>query len=52
MENLQRDRTVVAEVVGQKHGGHAAAAQLALEPVPVCQAALELIAEVCHAGLS
>jgi hypothetical protein len=42
----------VPEIVGQKDRGHATPAQLALEPVPVSQAALELIAEVCHADLS
>jgi hypothetical protein len=37
MEHLERDRPIVAEVVGEKHGGHAAAAERALEPVAVAQ---------------
>jgi hypothetical protein len=40
----------VTKVVGQKDRGHAAPPQLALEPVPVSQTALELLAEVCHTG--
>ena len=52
VQDLERDRAVVPEVVGEEHRRHAAAPELALEPVPVCQAALELVTEVCHAGLS
>jgi hypothetical protein len=48
MHDLQRDRAVVPEIVGQKHRGHATPPQLALEPVAVNQATLELLAEVCH----
>ena len=48
MEHLKGDRALVPEVVGQKHGGHAAAAKLAFEPVSVGQAALELLAQVSH----
>ena len=33
MEHLQCDWSVVLEIVCQVHGGHAAPAQLALEPV-------------------
>jgi hypothetical protein len=48
MEHLERHRPVVAEVLGQKHGSHAATAKLAFEAVPVGQAVLELLAQVCH----
>jgi hypothetical protein len=48
MHDLQRDRPVVAEIVGQEHRGHATAPQLALEPVAVSEADLDLLAEVCH----
>ena len=51
MQHLQRDRAVVPEIVGEIHRGHATPPQLALEPVPVGQAALELLTEVYHAGL-
>ena len=37
MKHLQGDRAVVLEVVGEVHRGHAAPAQLALEPVAVSQ---------------
>ena len=52
VQDLERDRAVVPEIVGQEHRGHATPPQLALEPVAVSQAALELFAEVCHASLS
>jgi hypothetical protein len=51
MQHLERHRPLVPEVMGQKYGGHAAPSQLAIELVSVSQAALELIAEVCHVGL-
>ena len=35
MEHLERDRAVVPEVLGQVDGGHAAAAELALDAVAV-----------------
>jgi hypothetical protein len=47
-QHLERNRPVVSENVGQKHRGHATPSQLALEPVSVRQAGLELLAEVCH----
>ena len=50
-QHLQRDPAVVPEIVGEIHRGHATLPQFALEPVSVCQAALELVAEVYHAGL-
>ena len=37
MEHLERDRPVVPEVPGEPDGGHAAAAELALELVSVPQ---------------
>ena len=37
MEHLERDRAVVPEVAGELDGGHAAAAELALELVSVPQ---------------
>jgi hypothetical protein len=48
MQDLQRDRAIVSEIVGQEHGGHATPTQLALESIAVNQAALELFPEVCH----
>ena len=41
MENLQGDGAVVPEIAGQVDGGHAAAAELALEHVAVGQGGLE-----------
>ena len=41
VENLQRDRAVVPEVVGEIDRGHSAAAELALEHVAVGQGGLE-----------
>jgi hypothetical protein len=35
MENLDRDRTAVLQVLGEIHGGHAPAAELALEMVGI-----------------
>lgn len=35
MQNLERHRAVVPEVFGQKHGGHAAAADLPLHAVAI-----------------
>ena len=48
MEHLERDRAVVAEVLGEVHRGHAAAPQLALEPVSVAEGGLERGAEISH----
>jgi hypothetical protein len=41
MENLQGDGAVVPDIAGQVDGGHAAAAELALEYVAVGQGDLE-----------
>ena len=48
VQHLERDRALVPQIVGQEDRGHAAPPQLALEPVAVGQAALKLLAEVCH----
>ena len=37
MEHLERDGAVVSQVVREEYGGHAAASQLTLDPVGVCQ---------------
>ena len=48
MEHLERDRAVVPEVLREVDRGHAAAAELALEPVAVGEGGLESRAEVGH----
>src|SRR6185437_15715282 len=48
MENLQRDWPIVAKVAGQKHRGHAAATELALDRVAARQSAIQPRAEVRH----
>ncbi len=48
MEQLQGDRPIMANIVGQVDGGHATAPQFALEAVAIGQTALELLAEICH----
>ena len=42
VEHLERDRAVVLEVLGQEHGGHPPAPELALERVARAQAVLKL----------
>ena len=42
MEDLDGDRTVVAEVVGQIHGGHATSPELALDAVTVGKSSCKL----------
>src|SRR5687767_15911784 len=42
-EHLDRDRSIVLEVIGEVHHGHAALPQLALDPVAVAQGAGELL---------
>jgi hypothetical protein len=49
-EDLDRRVPLVLEIVGQAHGGHAALAELALEPVGGAECLLELIAEVDGRG--
>ena len=51
MQHFERHRALVPEVVDQKYGRHPAPAKLAIEPVTVSQAILDLLAEVCHVGL-
>jgi hypothetical protein len=48
VEDFQSDRAVVPQVVRQVDRGHAAPPKLALETVPISQATLEPLAEVCH----
>ena len=47
-EHLDRDLAVVLEVLGEVDRGHAAPAELALDPVAVRQAAFKLLAQVSH----
>ena len=49
-EQLERDPPVVAEVLGQVDGGHAAGADLALDPVAVGQGELEAALRLGHAA--
>ena len=49
-EEFQRDPPVVAEVLGQEDGGHAAGADLALDPVAVGQGELEPGLRLGHGG--
>ena len=51
VEHLERHRPVVAEVVGEADRGHAAAAELALERVPVLQSRAEGLYRVRHRSL-
>ena len=51
MQHLERDRAVVPEVLGQEDRGHAAAPELALEPVALRQAAGKLLVQVSHSRL-
>ena len=48
VEHLERDRPLVAEVLGQVHDGHAAAAELPLERVASAQPSLQLRAQIGH----
>lgn len=48
VHDLEGDRSVVAEVVGEIHGGHTAAAQLALERVAARQLRPEAVRDVRH----
>ena len=52
MQDLERDGPVVPEVVGQKHRGHAAASELALDPVPIGQGRLQAIQLIGHEYLA
>ena len=48
MENLERDRPVVLEIVREEHRGHPAAPKLTPERVVACQAAFEENSKVWH----
>ena len=48
MQHLERDGSIVPEVDREKDRGHAAPPELALDTVPISQAGLKLVAEVCH----
>jgi hypothetical protein len=57
MEDLDRDRSAVLQVLGEIDGGHAAAAKLALELIPLADRGLEPILQIgravsvgCHVG--
>ena len=51
VEHLQGDGSLVPKVLGQVDGGHAAPAELALEPVAIRQAACKLLVQVSHSRL-
>ena len=44
----QGDVSIVLEVVGEVHGGHAATAELTLEAVTICESGLKVGVEVGH----
>jgi hypothetical protein len=48
VQDLEGDRAVVLEVLGETDGGHAAAAQLALDLVPAGKGSPEAIQQVGH----
>ncbi len=50
VEDLEGHRPVVAEVLGEVDGGHAAAPELAVEPVAVGQRGAQAVPPVAHAG--
>ncbi len=47
-QDLDRHRARILEVVGQEHGGHAAAAELALQRVAAGERGVQLIDEIGH----
>ena len=49
-EHFDGDLAVVLEVVGQVDGGHAALAELALDPVGGAEGTLKLVAQVAGRG--
>ena len=48
VEDLERDRAVVLQVLGEEDGGHAPAPELTLECVTAAQTVLEFCLEVGH----
>src|SRR5262245_53497676 len=48
VEDLDGDAAAVLQVLGEEHGGHATAAQLALEPVAAGERYAQLTGEICH----
>ena len=50
VKDLERDRTIVFEIVDDEYGGHPTASELAPERVMVCQAACEQSQKVCHSA--
>ena len=51
-ENLERHRSVVPEVVGKVHSGHAPTAEFALDAVAAGQSRLKTIQDVGHEARS
>ena len=49
-QHLEGDPPVVPEVLGQVDGGHAAGAELALDPIAVGQGELEAVLRLGHGG--
>ena len=49
-EHFHRDLAVVLEVLGEIDGGHAALAELALDPVGGAEGTLKLVAQVAGRG--
>ena len=47
-EHLEGDGAVVPQIMGEEHGGHAAGAELALDPVAVGDAGLKPVAQFGH----
>jgi hypothetical protein len=50
-EHLQRDGSVVPEIVSDVHGGHPALPELALKLVATCQGGGEAVLQLGQAGV-
>jgi hypothetical protein len=50
MEDLEGDRAVVAKVLGEVHGGHPAAAELADQAIAVGEGRAKFVRRLIHAG--
>ena len=48
VQHLDRHRATVPEVLGQEHGGHAAATQLAPDRVAAAERGVQLVGEIGH----